>query len=428
MEGAEINEEDPTLDFNTSEEEEEYDEYDDSSDGEDEELFRLQGLVLEAFQGSRITTQEQLDKFKRKPESSLNQAEKKFYEALKEYQEYILEGKKDLIAKYRKNPQEKYYYYTGSHGYIVPVKCGIDSQDSISKHASRHGEIKFTIFKRSKLCDKIDPTDFSVYGRPIFHRDKKDYNKYLEIKYTQESGIKVTVFIGNKVTEIELEELPNILLEYHQDEFNMGRFELIPDKNNDIFFTPAEIDISDYYLDDDGSLKLPTVVSSFAYPAKGHADKTPVSEEKEYLYLFPAYLPRGGKESENLLESILDDLISKRKAGVMDNGFNVEVFCSNCMHCSDKDLLELKSKFPTWYELALEENETIAHRIAIEERKWESRDENEERESKRRAAMGKYKKKKKRSFKKKKRKTKRSHKKKKRKTKKRTNKRKTKRK
>ena len=47
------------------------------------------------------------------------------------------------------------------------------------------------------MCDKIDPGDFTVYGRPIFHRDKKDYNKYLEIKYTQESGIKVTVFIGN---------------------------------------------------------------------------------------------------------------------------------------------------------------------------------------------------------------------------------------
>ena len=265
------------------------------------------------------------------------------------------------------------------------------------------------------MCDKIDPGDFTVYGRPIFHRDKKDYNKYLEIKYTQESGIKVTVFIGNKRTEIEFEELPNILLEYHQDEFNMGRFELIPDKNNDIFFTPAEIDISDYYLDDDGSLKLPTVVSSFVYPAKGRADKPPVSEEKEYLYLFPGYLPRGGKESENLLESILDDLISKRKAGVMDNGFNVEVFCSNCMHCSDKDLLELKSKFPTWYELALEENKTIAHRIAIEERKWESREENEGREHKR-AAIGKSKKKK-RSFKKKKRKTKRSSKKKKRKNK-----------
>ena len=102
-----------TLDFRISEEE--YDdsseeEYDDSSDGEDEELFRLQGLVLEAFQGSRITTQEQLDKFKRKPESSLKPYEKKFYDALKEYQEYILEEKKDLIAKYRKNPRENYYY------------------------------------------------------------------------------------------------------------------------------------------------------------------------------------------------------------------------------------------------------------------------------------------------------------------------------
>jgi hypothetical protein len=322
---------------------------------------------------------------------------KQFDKDIEEYKELL---KKRYEASMEDESEEgSFYYYNGCHGYLE-LDCDpyVDIPTPIKDYILKENKpVIFIIHKKTHVFAKVSVGIFTETASLAFQVDKDQYRKYLKLEYklNEDTGeVELTIYVYNNLSRpieiTEKEGIPNIRLEYHNKDFNMGYFPLLHGPNDSIFY------VSKYKFTEggffQGSYVFPKLVADFEYTEK----------DKRGSFFSSSLFSM----EESLLERCFKDLYEYYEDKEREEEFHdeeieeieIDIFNSSCLYSNDDVRKEIRDRYKQWSEIMAHEIEISLIDSPLKRRK--------------KAGSKKKKRKTKRSHKKKKRKNKRTHKKK----------------
>jgi len=328
------------------EEEKEEIKYDDSSDEEESEFSELYSKIETTAEKmkSSVTTRRKQTQFKIDVEKY----------------------KKILEARYKRATKDKskkgsFYYYNGCHGYLE-LEQVCDPYTAIPSPVTEYildkkKPVTFIIHKKALVFSKVNVGNFTETASLAFQVDEGQYRRYLKLEYklNEDNGkVELTIYVYNNNSQpIEItgqEGIPNIRLEYHNIDFNMGYFPLIPGPTDSVFYVSrCKFTEGGFY---GGSYVFPKLVADFEY-----------TEKDERTYTFSSSL---FSTDESLLDRCFEDLYEYYEDKERGKEFNdedveeieINIFNSSCLYSNDDVREEIRDRYKQWSEI-------MAHEIEI---------------------------------------------------------------
>jgi len=272
-----------------------------------------------------------------------------FEKNIKEYKKLL---KKDYEESIVDEAEEgSFYYYNGCHGHLE-VEClpYEDIPESVKDFIlEKKKSVSFIIYKKTTVFSKVEVGHFTENASLVFIVKPEEYNKYLKIEYywdESEENIKVNLYVYNKGKPILIKDnegVPNIRLEYHTKDFNMGYFPLLYGSSDKFFYVSKTKFTEGGFFD--GRYIFPKLVADFEYVEKDIRDN-----------YFSSYL---GGENESLLDRCFSDLLdyyedSERKEE-FEEDIEINIYNSSCLFCDKKVSKNIIKKYPQWAEIMKEE-------------------------------------------------------------------------
>lgn len=200
--------------------------------------------------------------------------------------------------------EDPFYYYNGCHGYLEHEQvCDpyTDIPSPVKVYIlNKKKPVTFIIHKKVLVFNKVNVGNFTETADIAFQVDKEQYHRYLKLEYKwneKEKKVELTIYVYNNNSQpikIDPQEgIPNIRFEYHNMDFNMGYFPLIPGPTESVFYVSrCKITEGGFY---GGSYYVfPKLVADFEY-----------KENDESNYTFNSSL---FSTDESLLDRCFEDL------------------------------------------------------------------------------------------------------------------------
>ena len=273
-----------------------------------------------------------------------------------QFEKNIKEYKTLLKQRYEESIDEEaeegsFYYYNGCHGYLE-VECSPyeDIPESVKDFVlEKKKSVSFIVYKKTTVFDTINVGNFTLNASTAFFVNPGEYNKYLKIEYSwneTEGNIKVNIYVynrGNPILITDNEGIPNIRLEYHTKDFNMGYFPLLQG-SSDNFFCVSKTKFTGGGVFQ-GSYVFPKLIADFEY----------VEKDKRGNYFSSSLFSM----EESLLDRCFTDLLDFYKGSDREEEFKedieINIFNSSCLFCDKKVSKDIIKKYPQWAEIMKEE-------------------------------------------------------------------------
>lgn len=288
---------------------------------------------------------------------------KQFEKDIEEYKELL---KKRYEASMEDESEEgSFYYYNGCHGYLE-LDCDpyVDIPSSVKEYIlDKKKPVTFIIHKKALVFSKVNVGNFTETASLAFRVDKDQYRRYLKLEYKlnedngkevpSRSEVELTIYVyNNKSQPIQITKkqgIPNIRLEYHTKDFNMGYFPLLHGPTDSIFY------VSKYKFTEggfiQGSYVFPKLVADFEYTEK---DKSRSFFSSSLFSMEESLLERCFKD----LYDYYEDKERGEEFKQDELEIEINIFNSSCLYSNDDVREEIRDRYKQWSEI-------MAHEIEI---------------------------------------------------------------
>ena len=286
-------------------------------------------------------------------------------ELKKQFEEDIKKYKTLLKRKYEESFDDEaeegsFYYYNGCHGYLESdCEPYEDIPNSVKDYIlEKNKPVTFIIHKKTPVFTSVMVGKFTETGSLAFQVDSEEYMKYLKLEYklnedTENIELTIYVYNNNSSKPIEIKDnegVPNIRLEYHNKDFNMGYFPLIHGPTDDIFYVSKTKFTDGGFFQ--GTYIFPKLVADFEYT---------ITDKKGSYFSSSLF-----SMEESLLERCFSDLLGHYKDKERWEEFEddsveeieINIFNSSCLYSTKELSKDIIKQYPQWAKVMAEEIKT----------------------------------------------------------------------
>ena len=302
-------------------------------------------------------------------ESSVTTREKK-----RQFEQDVEQYKKILEARYNEVIEDEseggtFYYYNGCHGYLESdCEPYIDIPSSVEEYIlDKKKSVTFIIHKKALVFSKVNVGNFTETASLAFRVDKDQYRRYLKLEYKlnedKERGeefndgkVELTIYVyNNKSQPIQItkkEGIPNIRLEYHTKDFNMGYFPLLHGPTDSVFY------VSEYKFTEggffQGSYVFPKLVADFEYTEK----------DKGNFFFNSSLFSSDESLLDRCFKGLYDYYEDKERGEEFNDGkvqeIEINIFNSSCLYSTNDVRIGINEKYKQWSRIMAHEIEIIS--------------------------------------------------------------------